>query len=229
MGFKHILKTYEIVIAVLLCVNILFSHLGISTNFLFDATDRHRWGLGYNWTTVAPITYMFLVFGYLYLRQNRTKWWEYFVLLALAIWFFQQTNTRYTFLTTVLYIGVCFFNRFLCRKPWRLVKSIGRANMFVPLLIATASIALYFLYNPDSAWWERLNSLLSNRLKYGYNAIKNYRITLFGQKIEWLGHELKNVLEGRVHSDDFLDSAYIRNLYLYGVINDPFCVYSRNL
>lgn len=216
MSMKRVLKAYEIVIGALLVVNVLFSCLGISTNYLFDATTRHRLGLGYNWTTVAPITYMFLVFGYLYLRQNNTHVWEYIILLAAAVWFFLQTDTKFAFLITVLYIVICFFNQYMNRSPWLVVKTIGKYNLLIPIIIALVSIILYFLYVPESVDWQKINTLLSDRLRYGYNAIRNYKITLFGQKIEWAGHGIQQELNSITHSDDFLDSAYIRNLYLYG-------------
>ena len=218
MDTKRVLKTYEIVIGALLAANIIFALSGITTNHLFASGSRQRWALGYNWTTVAPITYMFLVFGYLYLRQNRTRVWEYILLLAAAVWFYLETDTRYTFVLTVLYIVVCFFNRYMNRNPWLVVKSIGKYNLLIPVLIAAASIAMYFLYVPGDAAWEKLNTLLSNRLHYGYNAINNYKLTLFGQRIEWVGHGIQQELGGSAHSEDFLDGAYIRILYLYGVV-----------
>ena len=117
---------------------------------------------------------------------------------------------------TVAYLLYCFFEFHIAKGQWYFQKKIGKLNILWPIIFAIFAIAMQMLYSPENEFWEKLNGVLSNRLWYGYNAINNYDLTLFGQNIEWIGHSFEQELNGLEVSDDFIDNAYLRYLYLYG-------------
>lgn len=110
---------------------------------------------------------------------------------------------HFTIARTSFYSGrVCSHNEFdyrlaafkiqglpLCRwKSWRYL--IPGLTVFVFLFF----IFLCLAYNPDLLAWERLDDMLSGRLRLGQSALQTYPLTLFGQTVKWLGSVVRRSL-----------------------------------
>ncbi len=209
---KHLLRIQ----IVALSATVVGSLLGIIDNYLFDSF-RGRWGLGFIWTTFAPILFMFITIEYIYLNNHKVKMLHFIILGSIATFFYLTTKTRLAYVTTMFFIAISAVEHYK-KKPWRIIKRIGKWNAMWPLVFMTVAVLLQISYKSDSITWQKLDLLLSRRLYYGANAINEYGITAFGQKIEWIGRSYNTELKGLVPSNDLIDNAYLRNLFLYGVV-----------
>ena len=198
-----------------LTVTVMSSLLGIIDNYLFDKF-RGRWGLGFIWTTFAPIMLMFIIFECIYLYQKRMRIIHYFLLSMVATFFFMMTKTRFTYAVTIAFLLISGAEHYK-KKPFNIIKKLGKWNILWPFFFAAFAITLQISYNSESAIWQKVDMLLSRRLYYGLNAVNKYKITAFGQKIEWIGRSYKTEMQGLVTSNDLIDNAYFRNLFLYGI------------
>lgn len=212
---KKVLICFSITKAILLVGIVGTSQLGIIQNVLMDA-ERNRYALGFDWVTVAPIACMFLIFSVFNINKGKSSILTYIVVLLVSLWLFQKTKTRLSFIISLFYLIVLFVVEYLGKSKWRIISKIGFANCMLPLLICVLSLLFYSMYQPNDALWQKIDQLLSNRMIYCKNALENYKITLFGQKIEWTGHGLYESQINEI-SEDFVDCAYLRYLLLYGI------------
>jgi len=212
----RVIKCLLVIQIVALSITVVGSLLGFIDNYLFDAF-RGRWGLGFIWTTFAPILFMFITFEYLYLYNKRMNLFQFMMFGLLATFFYIETKTRLAYAVTLFFVVLSMIEHYK-KKPWKFIRRMGKWNVLWPLFFAAIAIILQVSYKSDSEIWQRFDLLLSRRLYYGVNAITKYAITPFGQKIEWVGRSYNTELQGLVPSNDLIDNAYFRNLFLYGVV-----------
>lgn len=81
--------------------------------------------------------------------------------------------------------------------------------------MALASFTSVYLYNKGNAIAIALNSVLTSRIYHMSKFFKNYRITLFGQNIEFMSTMTANSYGT---ASNIVDNAYARCLFLYGIV-----------
>ena len=74
---------------------------------------------------------------------------------------------------------------------------------------------LHAKYDSTNAVYARVNSLLSGRLRLGYQAIADYGVTLFGHPIEWIGFALGTAPD---KAYNYVDCSYLQVMLEYGVV-----------
>ena len=86
------------------------------------------------------------------------------------------------------------------------------------VILAGLCIWATFAYNEKTAWMRSLDSLLNHRLYYGRQSLDLYGVSLFGQKIEWVGAGLDQ--NGQMISGRYLyvDCFYVMILQRYGIL-----------
>lgn len=217
-SWKKVTKIFTIVFAVGLCATILLCRLHVFEDIILDET-RMRHNLGFNWVTLAPIYMLFICIGYVNTRKNRSR------LVLLGLWIisfilYKYTDTRLTFLLTSLFIfGIIIQNR-KERKQWRIIKAFQKPIWFLPFAIFVVIMIAQKLYTPGIAIWDKLNSLLSDRLFLAHNSLNDLPTTLFGQAIKWQGFSLSaGVLDNpNILEYNNVDCSYIRLMFDYGVV-----------
>ena len=211
---KRIMTLSAIVTGAMILVNVLCGYLGLEVNYLFDSSDRMRWGLGFSWTTTGAILFFFFVLEYIYLRKQKMRWFEFAILEAVNAYFFIMTDSKMAFglLTVIL---VFFFIESLFKNHWKILGRLKWLMILLPLIFAVVAIVSYLLYNPDVDFWKSLNKLFSGRYKLGASGIETYGITAFGQEINWTGYWLGN-LDGAGYN--YVDCSYLQLLLQNGVV-----------
>lgn len=213
IGTKNVAKITMMVQGTMLFGIIVLSQVGVIQDYVFE--DRNRHSMGFSWATTAPILFFYFSLAYMYVRENKFKWFEAIALEMISIYLYIMTDTRMTFaLSTlsILFFGVQTF----WKKPWRFLSRFKWLYAAVPVLFATISVVATKIYNPLSEKWVKINKILTGRLQLGQYALNDYKITLFGQDIEWRGYGILN--GGRAEQYNYVDCSYIQILLSYGIL-----------
>ncbi len=211
---RRIIQCACFVQAAALIVFVFGAQFGLVENYLFlQSGERYRYALGFLYTTYAPTIFAFVMMAYLYLRRERMRIYEYAILEGINYWFFVMTDSRVCFyLSTVVLVYVFFMRYFWQNRKERIRKN--RWLILTPAAACVGSILLHALYDPEKEIWVTLNEFFNWRLYHGREALDQYPITLFGQKIAWVGHA-----EGtRAATYNFVDNAYLKILLEGGIV-----------
>ena len=198
-----------IVVLVFLC----FSQIGLIEDFIRN-DGRIRHFLGFNWTTYAPIIWFFVTVGSLCLNSTGKFLKQSVGLGLIAYILYKLTGTRLAFGLTVLSI-ILFLLFGHIKKHKAKFRALTSITICSPFLCAIVSISAHALYSPDKPFFEKLNSLLSQRLYLGKMGIMNYGISLFGQKIVWKGFD-RNTFTFADYN--YVDCTYLHLLLEFGLV-----------
>lgn len=80
------------------------------------------------------------------------------------------------------------------------------------------TLVMFKLYDESIHSWFWLNSILSDRLRLGANAIEQYGFSLFGKPIEWIGFSIKKTTMEEAIGYNYVDSSYLQLGLNYGLI-----------
>lgn len=200
-----------------LCIMIFLSRVGLVTDYVFDPNNRMRHGLGFAWTTTAPIVYFFTMLCYIYIRREKISYLEYIIMEVINIWLYKMTDTRMAFVLSSIFL-IFFFIERLFRHRWKYWKCFSKFYFITPVAICVFAIMLHWNYNIENEIWRKLNTLLSNRLELGYQAIQTYGISLFGQNIHWIGFSIGRDTTSKAIGYNYVDCSYLQIMLEYGVI-----------
>ena len=208
-----IVKTSMFWQMMVLFFTVLFSQIGLIDDYIWDPGTRERHLLGFDWTATAPMIMFYWTLQYVYIRRRKMTVWEFIAIEAVHVLLFIWTDSRYIFALATVFILAAFIGKFYNGRP---VKTKGIKYIFcaVPWLLAALSIALHVFYDPDNAFMNRLNTLLTKRLAHGLDAVSQYGFSLFGKKITWVGFSVKPTEE--VYN--YVDCGYLNVALEYGII-----------
>lgn len=200
---------------IVLFITIWLSQIGVIKDFLFGEDVRPRHGLGFCWAAIAPIMYFYCMLQYIYLRKNKITLIEFAVMEFLNIVLFKLTDARLAFYLSTIFLFIFFIaslikNSNQNKKLYKLKKCLCA----LPAFIAVFSIGIHALYNDNDKLFSKINILLSKRLALGHQAIADYGLSIFGQKIEWIGFSSKPI-QGTYN---YVDCSYLQLAIEYGII-----------
>ena len=210
---KTIVKTSFLTKGILLFLTVVLSRIGVIQDYVFLDGDRYRHGLGFSWTTTGSILFLHVCLEYIYLRREKITLIEYAILELLNIWFYKMTDASMAFYLTGAFL-VFFAVVRLERKKFFLLSKIRNVALLAPVLCAGLTIWAQYAYDFKNPVWYRLNEFVHGRLQLGHDAIKNYGITLLGQKMEWIGFSIRQ-MKGAYN---YVDCSYLQLCIEYGLI-----------
>ncbi len=209
---KKTITISVIVTVIMMAVIIGCSYTEIGIDYIFDAEERARHGLGFGWTTTPPILFLFLSMEYLCIRGRKMKILEYVILEAIAVYFYVMTNTRFTFaVTTLLIVIMCIEG--MQKNSWRVWRKLKWFWLCIPVMICILCLAMYIFYDRDNSTWQFINNLMGSRLTIGQNVINSVEYTWFGQYIHWNGYSIADPV---AYYYNYVDCSYIQIMLQYG-------------
>jgi hypothetical protein len=221
--FKKIAKFALWVSFVCLLFIVVSSFIGIIPDYLDKTTHpgvtRHYLGFLY---CLYPPTILFNIEAlYLYLRNDKIKWFELLACLLLSYVFYKFCDARLNFILNVLMIIGIGLVKYRGLFPQKLKKSFQRMARYLPwifLACALFSIVISFGYTPHLSWMKKLDSVLGGRLRMGKLAFQRYGLSAWGQNVVMRGNGLRS--DGiRSRGEYFyIDCIYVRFLEEYGII-----------
>lgn len=212
--FDDILKVTLIVDTAVLVTTVALSLGGVIPNEVWDEGVRHRYALGFTYCTFGSHLLLFITMVYSCIRKKIT-FFEVIILTAASFWLYSYNDTRID-----LYIVVPFLVFFYVLTHF----SEGIGQNFInkamfqygSVIIAAVSIVAQIFFDPEILLYAKINALLSNRLYFGCEAIKEYGFTLFGQKIRWVGQGTIGKHPELVYN--YVDCSFLKYTLNYGII-----------
>lgn len=156
------------------------SLLGIIDTLYDMETGRYRNSFGYGWYNYFGACLLGLALMYVCLRRlHRLKWYDFCVLLGLAVFSDKGPDSRAVTICLVLLTVALFLLRVIPRVlHWLPVKII---LSFGPMLAFGLSMAVATNWNPESKWMTALNALLSGRVELSWNGLNEMPFRIAGQ------------------------------------------------
>lgn len=214
INMRRILKVSCYVQGIVLAVIVGLSQFGILQDYIFDPNTRGRHGLGFTWTTTAPIMYFFFMMVYVYLRREQVHALELVILEIINYWLYLKTDARMCFFLSSLMLLYVFAMRYYWVNRYNAIKK-NKVLVLAPAFMCCVGIALHLFYNSGSETWNRINDLLSGRLALGYAGMQTYGLSLFGTPIEWIGFD-HNASAGTYN---YVDCSYMQILLENGIVS----------
>ncbi len=221
VDFKKTAQCVIIVSCISTAFIILCAHLGIIKNYVdsnLEGTEfRVRRYLGFLYA-LFPSAILFNVTSLdLYIHRNFLSWKRCLFWLGVNFYIFLQTDSRLSFGTVALEIVLLYL---IGNQPK--IKEICDKYSF-PLVfscIFSACFMIFFTlsYNPRKLWMRRLDKLIGYRLHLGYNAMRLYPVTLFGQKVKFIGNGLQANGKTTAGTYNYVDCLYESILIRFGLV-----------
>ena len=215
ISFKKIISISLITSMAILTILFLLSMFGIVENRTYIRSDGTvRNSLGFQYTTTAPNMFITAVLMYM-LLASEIKWAEVISLFWINLFLYFTTDTNSAFLVVsfsligYLIIRSGGFSRFIS------VIVLYASTIAAPAAFALC-IVLQKLYLRGGEKIEKLNEIVTNRLRLAKSALESYKINAFGQEIEWIGGV--NQYEEERKAYNYVDSSFIQYLLNFGVV-----------
>ena len=205
-------------LAIFLVFIILSAELGLITNYVrLETTRNNREYLGFLYA-LYPGGYLFhIILLCFYLYRNKIPFSLLAALGVSALWIYRKTDSRMSFLLSLLLLALAFFLKLFPKIP----EKLGKINIIHVLLYPAAAvftIAVTVGYNLSVGWMARLNTVFAQRLVYQQTSFRRYGITWFGKEIRWVGNGLNASGVASPHNVLYVDNMYLQFLQKYGVL-----------
>ena len=215
--YLHIAEVSRIVSWIVLVLVVVSAKLGVIENFYLEINGRTRQCLGFRYTLLPPAILCNILMLTILIRKESIWISELVLFLVLSVWMYVVTQSRLSVLMNLVLLAVAALYRLgMGRVERHRILSWMMAFSFV--ILAGLCIWATFAYNEKTAWMRSLDGLLNHRLYYGRQSLDLYGVSLFGQKIEWVGAGLDQ--NGQMISGRYLyvDCFYVMILQRYGIL-----------
>ncbi len=171
---------------------------------------RHSFG----WTSASQ--FMIIIFQiialYLYLRRKKLNIYDFIVSFILLMICYYFTLSRMSLLCSLLLLLLFILIRYT--KISKLFDKLKVLVYIVPFILAFIFISITIAFPKYGL--DKIDVILTGRLFYGKEAIKEYSIKPFGSEIKYYGQRADGELEE--HPYNYIDSSYVKVLINYGYL-----------
>lgn len=216
---ERLLRFCAICNIVMLVIVVLSSQVGIIPNeYHFDAHYGIRYYMGFTFY-ISPNIMLFITLMCIAYRKEKIMIVEILALLLANYYFFRQCNVRSSFWQAVLTLLLVFilsvYNRYF-KRAYTLNRFFrGVAYSVFPIcLVITYTLPLFYMWGFGFA--QKINVLTTNRIAYEAYAYQNYGVHLLGQTLTF--NNFTQADFNRNIASFYLDSAFVRYLFMYGAI-----------
>ena len=169
---------------------------------------RHSFG----WTSANQ--FMIIIFQiialYLYLRRKKINIYDFIVSFILLMISYYFTLSRMSLLCSLFLLLLFMIIRYT--KISKLFDKLKVLVYIVPFILAFIFIGITIAFPKYGL--DKIDDILTGRLFYGKEAIKEYGIKPFGSEIKYYGQRADGELEE--HPYNYIDSSYVKVLINYG-------------
>lgn len=220
--FKKVAKTSLVISVCLLLFVIISSKMGIIPSYIEISGTRLRSYLGFRYALFPSIILMDIVAIIFYLKQNRLRYWQLFLLTLSVYWVYIQTDSRLTFYSSCILL-IC--NLLLKWFP-NIFSKLGHVlKIFKITFIINAVVSFWvaFTYLNSSNifvnnFFYTLNNMLGGRIYLANKSLQLFGFGLFGRRVEWNGNGL--TVEGvrNYQTYMYVDNLYVQILQKFGLL-----------
>lgn len=213
--FRKILKCTFIIQIWLLTVTVVAAYTGILENEIWsNELGRNRYGLGYLYCAYPAHILLFMTLIWFYLKKKFCVL-ETVCILGVNTFIYYVTDSRADYYICIL--AICGFYVISAMKKKRIIKRIMKVlTKYSCGVLAVFSILAHYFYNSQNEIMQKMNVLLSNRLKLGFNAINEYGFSLFGNAIRWVG--MGSIKSNPATVYNYVDCSFLKEILSYGIV-----------
>lgn len=228
IGREQVMRYTLFAQVILMIFVMLSSSAGVIPDLLFkrDYTPiRHA--LGYTYPSVMVTYLFFILLLYFWIKNTPINRKEFFAFAVLDFLIYKLTDSKTGFLMILLLLIILFLvpkYKILCNMNKKsqagnrsgVVNVIWNIYDYIPVLL-TVILILFCILMPTGIG-RLVNNMLTDRIRLTANAIMQYGIHPFGNKIEWIGFGGSLDTDSLLESYNFVDSSYGYILINYGWI-----------
>ncbi|MGN0362239.1 MAG: hypothetical protein ACI4ET_05295 [Bilifractor sp.] len=216
ISFRKIALVTAYIQAAILAVTVICSQTGLITDYFEMWFGRTRHYLGFYYSLYGPTLLYNIIAVYLYAKGREVRWFVYVLLGAVDYLLYVLTDSRLTFITSMVLIVISLLYR-IFPKVFQKLGIINWLCVIAFPVCGIGSIILTSRYQPFGRM-KRLNSFLGDRLYYGYNSLRRYGISFLGQKINWIGNGLRADGTSSSQVRTYVDNLYQQDMQRYGLL-----------
>ncbi len=223
---KKIFKISFISLLSFFAVVTIFSQFNIIPDWIFERDDVIRHSLGFIYPTDCFSIYLLIVLLYFAAYKDKYNILYIVLLEVLNVLLFIYTNGRLSFY--LINITLILMLLLKSNRIKSIIQSIINFKVckvviwLFPFILLSSFMFVVFSYNQEREFAYKVDDILSGRVRLTSEAFEEYKVTLFGDKIDWYGwggYGYNNTLSNNVKYEyNFVDSSYPRILLDYGVI-----------
>lgn len=197
-------------------VIILFYVIGFTDNYIMYREDGTiRSSMGFSHPNTFAIHVFLICAEFIYLRYKIITWKDYVLVIAISFLVDFLSDSRASQIAIFLLLA----GTFLCKiTKSKILENVVIKNLipYLFILFTILSLILCIFYNSDNFIMEKIDDILSGRIRLAKEFLEEFKITPFGNNLELIGEEnaKEKDVEPRV-----LDNAYINIILQYGIIN----------
>ena len=225
VSFRRICKVSLVTCTALWVLPVMIDRVGIAQLERDVYKQRVREFLNFNYVSYASIYFNNIIFCALYVstEQHRkgkggnyaarkTAPWALILLLsAVSVWLLMVTDTSFPFaigmLFIILYVLTVKFRMPVIRNTkWGRIIASSCYSVF-----ALATFLFCKNYNWQIPWQKKLDDFSHSRISLAFLGIRDYGVHL-------LGVQIKENTDASTGKYFYIDSGYIKNLLVYGLI-----------
>ena len=214
VSFEKLLKVTLVMQAAFFAVTVTCSQIGVIEDYIWDAGSRDRHGLGYTHALLGSHFVLFMSLILVLLIGKMTVWATVLILVG-NYFMYLVTDSNAPLLIVAGFTVLAWMARLLEKymKPIRVLSWLASS---IPMVFWGIGIWIVCTASWDSVILNKANIFLHGRLSLMCEAWENYGLTLFGQKIKWVG-------ESTVKNDPtllytYVDNAYMQSMFNYGIL-----------
>ena len=204
---KGLNKIHLLILVIFLVSVVVLSHIGVIGNILVFRTGVSRGSLGFIHPNSLGLMAYAITLNALYVfKLKRNKFIFYGSLLIFNYFIFAITDSRTSFLISLLIILSCFIFDF----RGTLYKVVKSSFIYIVMVVSSLFIILATTYFEVREPFIFLNKLFTNRIYSGNVFVAEYGYNLFG-----------NVIKGALPTlagDVIIDSGYVGLILRLGVL-----------
>jgi hypothetical protein len=197
--------------------------IGLIPDYVEYNPTRIRHYLGFRYSLFSGQICFICVCMLAVIRGKHIKPLEAILCAAILYFVYEATDDRLSIWLSVLVllvlIGLAIINKFcpefMIPEP---VVHLGILAIFIAVLLFLVPVLITVLYSPDAPFMQALNEFLGNRLALGLNGLREFGVSLFGQRVELVGNGLDINGVAAEGSYNYIDSTPVLFLVKYGLL-----------
>lgn len=215
--YKKIIKAMLVMQMVGLILTVLGCATGLTQDYIVlrdNGVIRHS--LGFTYTTVLSQTILFVSVLLIYISNYQINIKLFISLQIMNIFAYILTTSR----TELIFFEVIVFSILMSKiiNIKKILTYIGKTLSYCFLLLPIISVALVLIY-PVGGVMNKIDNVLSGRLKTQNKVLISDNITLFGSNIKMIGYGLEDAKKyGKNINYNYIDNEYVQLLIIDGII-----------
>ncbi len=174
--------------------------------------SRVRFNFGFSHPNTLGMVIVCFVLVWIVLRYSRLKWFDFAGWVGCILFEWLVPNSRTAALVIAILLVLVLLQKKLDLFRFRFIQLC--CYLAAPAL-AVFSYAASCGYHENSGIYQLLNTLFSDRLRFGHAFLEKYDLTLFGQRITRV-NQVASVTTGA--EMQILDNGYLRILLQLGLV-----------